>query len=363
VEPAVSQIPKQVPADNATIQSIQAYPKGKAIVTGKITDKKGRLPIPFATVNIKGTKTAVLSNADGTFTIRDIKTGKVTLIISSVGYASKEIVADAAEINSGSININLQAASAALSEVVVTGYTASAKRSLTLAMGVIREQDLTSTISGNVLGVSIGSDGQPGNMQQIMLRGISSFGDQKPLYVIDGILYDNIPANITPDMIADVMVLKPAEAVGIYGEKAADGAVVIATKSKNARSQFRDYAFWKPEFFTDENGDASFIAEYPDNITGWQTYVLGMDKKRRMGKAVTYVKSFKPLSATLSMPQFLISGDSVQLVGKLFNYTHDSYSVVSSFSAYQHQYPSVEATLESNASKIEKSVCCSRPTR
>ena len=194
-----------------------------------------------------------------------------------------------------------------------------------------------------------------------MLRGISSFGDQKPLYVIDGILYDNIPANITPDMIADVMVLKPAEAVGIYGEKAADGAVVIATKSKNARSQFRDYAFWKPEFFTDENGDASFIAEYPDNITGWQTYVLGMDKKRRMGKAITYVRSFKPLSATLSMPQFLISGDSVQLVGKLFNYTHDSYSVVSSFSAYQHQYPSVEATLESNASKIEKVIVAAGP--
>ncbi|MEO8710822.1 MAG: carboxypeptidase-like regulatory domain-containing protein [Parafilimonas sp.] len=349
----VKSIVTSKPVDN--VQQLSFYEKGKATISGKVTDKKGGNAIPFVTITVKGTRTAVAADANGNFTIGNIKSGKITLIFSSVGYASQEIVANAEDLTSNYLNITLEAASSSLNEVVVTGYGVSRKsQSLGYSLS-ITQQDLTSALQGKAAGISISNEGEPGLSNKIMIRGItSSRSEQNPLYVIDGILYDNMPSNITPDMLADVTVLKGSEAVALYGDKAANGVIIISTKLKNSRTQFRDYAFWQPEIFTDENGNASFVVTYPDNITGWQTYVLAMDKKRRIGKTVSYVKSYKPLSAQISMPQFLIEGDTVHLVGRLFNYSDDNYNINSSFTIYGNQLQQQSTMLQSKASQINK---------
>lgn len=97
------------------------------------------------------------------------------------------------------------------------------------------------------------------------------------------------------------------------------------------RTEFKDYAYWQPNLMTDQNGEAYFTAHYPDNITSWKTYVLGMDKKRRGGVAQNRVKSFKPLSAQLALPRFLIEGDKTKVIGKSINYTDTKYDIKTEF--------------------------------
>src|SRR5882724_10551874 len=155
-------------------------------------------------------------------------------------------------------------------------------------------------------------------------------------------------------MIESINILRDAEATTIYGSKAANGAVVITTKTKNLRTQFRDYAFWQPELFTDRNGQVKFSVEYPDNITGWETYVLAMDRKRRMGKSVSFIQSYKPLLAQISMPQFLIAGDTVELVGKSLNYSRDDYHLQTGFTIDGQTQAQQSTLLKGKESLIRK---------
>ncbi|MCY7420310.1 MAG: hypothetical protein LH478_01000, partial [Chitinophagaceae bacterium] len=100
-------------------------------------------------------------------------------------------------------------------------------------------------------------------------------------------------------------------------------------------------------------GVASFKATYPDNITGWQLFVLGMDKKRRVGKGTSFTRAFKPVSAQLSLPQFLILGDSVIALGKAFNHTNDDYSALTNFKLKGQQGDSSNITLKALSSNIQ----------
>jgi len=100
---------------------------------------------------------------------------------------------------------------------------------------------------------------------------------------------------------------------------------------------------------TDQNGEAYFTADYPDNITSWKTYVLGMDKKQRGGVVQNRVKSFKPLSAQLALPRFLIEGDKTEVVGKSINYTDTKYDIKTEFLLN-------EKTLQSTDNQIDDAI-------
>jgi len=344
------------------VQDMPEYQSGKAGITGRVTDQNGGHGIPGASISIKGSKTGTSTKPDGTFIINNIKPGKCTLVIASVGYIVKQVSADVPDNGFININILLAVSSQSLQEVVVTGYGASSKKDLTYSISTIKDDELSQVIGnrslmlqGRVSGVQITNEGEPGSSSNIMLRGISTLSaGQHPLFIIDGIMYDEMPANISPDMIASADVLKGAEATNIYGSKGANGVVVISTKTKNLRTQFRDYAFWQPELFTDKDGRVKFSVEYPDNVTGWQTYILGMDKKRRMGKSFSFIKSYKPLMAQISTPQFLIVGDTVEIIGKSLNYSNDDYSVKPSFIINGQSSVEKEIILKSQESGIGK---------
>lgn len=314
-----------------------AVEKGNGIIQGNVIDKKGKLPVAFASVMIKGTNTGTTTNAEGNFGFVNIHSGPYTLVISAVGYESIEITTEVSNVSTSLVKAEMKIMTQHLSEVVVTTAfgVSSSKRSLSYSAISVRSQSLfvqqtyADSLSGKAAGINLG--GQPGSAMQISIRGINSLsGSSKPLYIIDGIAYDELPANIKPEMIGDISVLSAADAA-IYGTRGANGVIIINTESKQLRTQFRDYAFWQPEFFTDENGHAKFAVQYPDNITGWEAYILAMDKHKRIGKASSFIKSFKPLIAQLSTPQFLLQGDSVQLVGKNMNYTEDVYAAKGKF--------------------------------
>jgi alpha-2-macroglobulin len=330
---------KQVNIPSHVDEKVADYEKGKSGITGKVIDKTGGHAIAGASIYIKGSGTGTSTKSDGTFSINNIKPGKCILIIASVGYAQKQVVAEVPADGFVNINISLAISTQHLDEVVVIGYGTTSKREMTASITKINGEELTQVnangskmLMGKVAGLQINNEGEPGGSINIILRGMSSVSaNNHPLYVVDGIMYDEMPANISQDMIVSAEILKGAESTAIYGSKAGNGVVIITTRTKTLRTIFRDYAFWKPEFFTDKNGEAKFSVEYPDNITGWQTYILAMDKKRRIGKSVNFVTSYKPLMAQVSEPQFLIAGDTASIIGKSFNYSNDTYLLKSTF--------------------------------
>ncbi|MCB9297149.1 MAG: carboxypeptidase-like regulatory domain-containing protein [Lewinellaceae bacterium] len=90
------------------------------------------------------------------------------------------------------------------------------------------------------------------------------------------------------------------------------------------RSDFRDYAYWQPSLLTNKNGEAYFTARFPGDLTNWQSFAIGMDRRQRAGLATGRIQSYKPLAAQLYLPRFLLEGDRARLLGQVVNYTADS---------------------------------------
>lgn len=313
-----------------------AYLKGTNTICGKVTDAKGRLPIAGATVQLKGTRVAVATNMEGMFCFKNMKEGQYTFVVNSVGYNLNEVTSGGVS----DVNISLTQASSALQEVVVTGYGTAKKSLITGAIARVSD-DLF--LQGKVAGLDM--SGVPGAVDIIRIRGISSFnGKSKPLYIIDGIPYDDLPANITQDMMSSMEILKGNEAA-MYGARAANGVVLITTGTKTKRTQFRDYAYWQPQLFTDKNGRASFAVQYPDNVTGWQSYILAIDKKLHTGKTSFLTQAYKPVMAQLSIPQFATEGDSIVLNGKTLNYTKEPFLLQTDFTISNGQHAVQNKTL------------------
>lgn len=123
-------------------------------------------------------------------------------------------------------------------------------------------------------------------------------------------------------------------------------------QASGIRKNFRDWAIWEPNLWTDKNGNASFTATYPDNVTSWKTYVLAMNRKSYSARSVTLTRAFKPLAAMLSAPQFLRYGDSAEVVGKVVNYTSNPYSL--KVSLLQNNLPLLADTMTLHNSRVSK---------
>lgn len=221
-------------------------------ISGRISDAKG-VPIPSASVVIKGKKSAgVAADAQGYYKINASK-GDV-LVVSSVGFTEKEITVGTAS----TLDVSLVLNDAALSEVVVTamgikrsekalGYAVSSVDPNTLLQK--SEPDVLKGLAGKVPGVDIRSgQGAPGAATRIQIRGVSSFNGGEPLIVVDGIPYSNNLVNTTNPFsgggtygsgfgdldandVESINVLKGAAAASLYGSRAANGVLLITTKS------------------------------------------------------------------------------------------------------------------------------------
>jgi TonB-linked SusC/RagA family outer membrane protein len=221
------------------------------IVTGTVTTADSGEPLPGVTVNIKGTTTGTVTDADGKFRV-GVKPGAV-LRFTFIGFAPQEI-AVAAGVNSYAVK--LQTDTHLLNDVIVTdGYAVQLKKAYTgAATAISGEQNenkpFTSTmqsLQGEVAGLNISnSSGQPGANVEVRLRGVGSIGaGSNPLYVIDGTIINagdlstmtttaNVLAGVNNDDIASISVLKDASATAIYGSRGSNGVIVITTKKGRA---------------------------------------------------------------------------------------------------------------------------------
>lgn len=197
-------------------------------ISGKVTDASGKA-IEGSTVVVRGSNTGTQSNADGSFTIT-VPNSNAKLMISSVGYEPQIISA-----NQNNQQITLKTTTSTLNEVVVTGYTSQRKKEITGAVSVVNIKDLKQVpvgtgeeaLQGRASGVTIISSGQPGAASDIRIRGITAFGNNSPLIIVDGVrgtLHD-----INVNDIESLQVLKDASAA-IYGVQGSNGVIIITTK-------------------------------------------------------------------------------------------------------------------------------------
>ena len=201
-------------------------------ITGTVTGENNA-PVAGATITVKGTSIATLSNQDGQFSIT-VPADRNALTVSFVGYQNQDIPLG----NSNIVNISLKSSTASLEEVVVTGYATQRKKDLTGSVAVVNVDELKSqpaaspveALQGKATGVQIINDGAPGSTPQIRIRGFSTINNNDPLYIIDGMPYKGKLSWLSAEDIASMQVLKDASAASIYGSRANNGVVIITTR-------------------------------------------------------------------------------------------------------------------------------------
>ncbi len=221
--------------------SFSSWSQGR-VITGRVADSKDGTPIAGATVTVKGTSTATTTGSDGNFSL-SVPENVNTLVISSVGFGTKEV-----SITGSNLQVNLTNSNAVLNEVVVIGYGTSRKKDLTGAVVQVGQKDFVKgpitnpeqLIAGKVPGVQVSQNsGLPGAGSRIRIRGGTSLNaSNDPLIVIDGVPLDNGSISgapnplslINPNDIESFNILKDASAAAIYGSRAANGVILITTK-------------------------------------------------------------------------------------------------------------------------------------
>lgn len=200
-------------------------------IVGKVTDDQGQ-PLPGVSINIKGSTQGTSTDGSGTYSISASPSS--VLVFKFLGYSSIERTVG----NASEVNVQMQQDVQSLEQIVVTGYATQRKKDLTGAVSVVDVSEmaqqpaglLTSQLQGRASGVTILGGGQPGEPPQIRIRGINTFGNNSPLYVVDGVPTTNIN-DLNLNDIETMQVLKDAGAASIYGSRAANGVITITTKS------------------------------------------------------------------------------------------------------------------------------------
>lgn len=224
-------------------------------IRGRITDSLGS-PLSDVSVLVKGTRKGTFTNASGAFVLTDVPP-RATLVISNVGYETREITLSANQIN---IAVNLVAEAGTLADVVITGFQQIDKKKFTGAAVTLKADDVkiagaidvSRMLEGRAAGVSVQNVSSTfGSAPKVRIRGATSInGDNKPLWVVDGVVLEDIinisndqlssgdPTTLLGSSVAGINsndietfdILKDAAATALYGARAMNGVVVITTK-------------------------------------------------------------------------------------------------------------------------------------
>ncbi|MBE7174227.1 MAG: TonB-dependent receptor [Williamsia sp.] len=205
-------------------------------ITGQVRQDSSLENLSGVSVSLKGARTAVVTNAEGRYTINVPAGGNPVLVFTYVGYGTEEArVGDRAVVD-----VTLAKQASSLNDVVVVGYATVRRRDLTGSVSSVNSRQLrdipinsaAQALAGKLAGVQVtGTEGSPGAEVVIRVRGGGSITqDNSPLYIIDGIQVENGLNSISPQDIQSVDVLKDASTTAIYGARGANGVVIITTK-------------------------------------------------------------------------------------------------------------------------------------
>jgi len=266
---------KQAGEESSDIASQQ-----RKSVSGKVTDASGT-PIPGATITVKGTHKGTITDSNGDYMISDIP-GDALLVFSFVGMKTQEIVVSDVSI----LNVRLAEETIGIEEVVAIGYGTQKRQDLTGAISSVSASQIekvpvttvSQALQGRMSGVQItNNDGAPGAGVSVLIRGIGSFGNNSPLYVIDGYPVSGGLSGINPNDIASIDILKDASSAAIYGNRASNGVVIITTKrGKKGMLEVSFDALYsvqsEPDFY--DVLDAKTFAEFAVEIADKESYPI-----------------------------------------------------------------------------------------
>ncbi|WP_199898649.1 SusC/RagA family TonB-linked outer membrane protein [Prolixibacter bellariivorans] len=294
-------------------------------VSGYVKNEKGE-PLPGATISIKGTSIGVVTDIDGKYSITNVPSD-ATLVFSFIGMESQDIPVNGKE----TLNVTMSESSIGVGEVVVTalgikrqarslGYSTAQVKGDNLVES--RTTNLGNALEGRVAGVSVtGNATGIGGSSRVIIRGNASLtGNNQPLYVIDGVPFDNTNqgsagkwggmdmgdglSNINPDDIASIQVLKGAAAAALYGYRGGNGAILITTKSGRKHqngvgvefnnnltfSTIYDYRDFQKTYGQGTQGirPADQTSAYQTYSSSWGDKLDGSDFVNRLGETVPY---------------------------------------------------------------------------
>ncbi|MDF1576637.1 MAG: TonB-dependent receptor [Bacteroidales bacterium] len=202
-------------------------------VTGTVTSEELG-PLPGVNIVIQGTVQGAVTDVDGKYTI-NVPGPDAVLVFSYIGYSTVAYTVG----DQTTVDAVLVADVTALDEIVVTGYTSVRKADITGAVAIVNTDDMNQITSASVLqklegrasGVSVNINGQPGSRNTVRIRGISSFTDNDPLYIVDGVPIETADLNfLNPNDIESMQVLKDPSTASVYGARANNGVIIITTK-------------------------------------------------------------------------------------------------------------------------------------
>ncbi len=220
-------------------------------VSGVVTSAADQLPLIGVSVQVKGTSNGSITDLDGNYSV-SVASGQ-TLVFSYIGFKTQEIQIT----NQKTLNVVMEEDSETLDEVVVVGYGVQKKKLVTGATVQVKGETLAKmntnsplqAMQGQTPGVNISStSGQPGESMKVSIRGLGTVGNASPLYLIDGVGGDI--STLNPADIESIDVLKDAASAAIYGAQAANGVVLITTKSGKAgkaQISFDAYYGWQTQ--------------------------------------------------------------------------------------------------------------------
>ena len=241
--------------DPENVQSNSSQQKKN--IEGKVIDSSGQ-PLPGVSISMKGTTVGTVTDFNGNFRLTDVS-GDATLLFSFVGMKTKEILVAGQTV----FNVTMEEDAIGIEEVVAIGYGTIKKSDLTGAViradiETFRDQPNTSimqSMQGTVPGLNVGAVTRPGQNPGISIRGRNSIsGSRTPLVVLDGIIYRGSIVDINVEDVQSVDILKDASSKAIYGSQAANGVIIITTRSGKKEK--------KPVF----NIKSSYTVQTPSNI-------------------------------------------------------------------------------------------------
>ncbi|MEO9571317.1 MAG: MG2 domain-containing protein [Polaribacter sp.] len=292
-------------------------------ISGYIEDESG-MELPGVSITIKGTKYGTETDFDGYYSLK-IKKGDA-LVFNYIGFNSQEFLIE----NQTNLNVKLEEDASQLDEIVVVGYGTQKKSFLTGAVSKISAEAL----EGSVAGIQIMRDKKAlESSQKVKIRGAANItGSNYPLYVVDGVIVDKF--DINQNEIAEMSVLKDAAATSLYGSRAANGVVIITTKSGlakldkelskvKARKNFKETAFFFPQLRTDKNGQVSFNFTIPEALTRWKLQLLTHTTALKSATKTLTTVTQKELMVVPNTPRFLREGDKITLSAKITNLTNN----------------------------------------
>ncbi|AIZ40485.1 SusC/RagA family TonB-linked outer membrane protein [Cellulophaga baltica] len=200
-------------------------------VSGVVSDNTGT-PLPGVSIIVQGTTRGTTADFDGKYSIDNVApTDKLTF--SYIGMTTQIISIGSAS----TLNVTLLESSEALDEVVVVAYGTQSRAAVTGAVSTIKSEDIAAlpvtnaeqALQGRASGLTIVNSGAPGSTPLVLIRGLGTFGNNTPLFVIDGVIVGNL-SGISPNDIESISVLKDASTTALYGAQGSNGVVLVTTK-------------------------------------------------------------------------------------------------------------------------------------